>query len=878
LPRVELPKTYDPSQVEERLYRCWEEGQFFHARVNPDRKPFTIVIPPPNVTGSLHAGHALDNTIQDVLIRWRRMQGYETLWLPGMDHAGIATQARVEQALAEEGTNRHEIGRGAFLERAWEWKERYGGRILKQLRRLGASCDWPRQRFTLDEGFSRAVREVFVRLYNKGLIYQSDYIINWCPECHTALSDIEVEHVETAGKLYYVNYPLVDGEGQITIATTRPETILGDTAVAVHPEDERYKHLIGKQVVLPILGRVIPIIADQYVDPAFGTGAVKITPAHDPNDFEVAVRHQLQHIQVIDENAQMTAAAGPYQGMDRYECRRRLVADLQAEGLLIKIAEHGHAVGHCYRCDQVVEPLVSRQWFVKMKPLAAPAIAAVQEGQIRFVPERFAKVYLNWLENVRDWCISRQLWWGHRIPAWYCSCGEVIVSMDTPAACPKCGGGELRQDPDVLDTWFSSALWPFATMGWPEKTPELDYFYPTSVLVTGYDIIFFWVARMVFSSLEHVGQIPFYDVLIHGIVRDDQGRKMSKSLGNGIDPLEVIEEYGADALRFTLITGNSPGNDMRFSWERVAASRNFANKIWNAARFALMHLDGFQPGVGLEGDLPLEDRWIRSRLDATTAEVTRLLGMYELGEAARVLYDFIWSEFCDWYIELVKGRLNGTDPASRQKGQATLYVVLKTTMRLLHPFMPFITEEIWQHLPVPGETITIAPWPTPSTPRDQEAEAEMHLIMEAVRAIRNARAEMGVDPGRWADAVAFASPDVYPLVQAQAHHLRQMARLGTLEIRREGDRPARAITAVVAGLEVCLPLEGLIDIEREIRRLRKERDALRSEVAKAQAKLANEQFLARAPAAVVAKERERGQELQEHLQALSRRLQMLGGE
>ena len=704
-PEANIPKVYDPGAVEEKWYRFWEENQLFHAEVNPDKQPYSIVIPPPNVTGQLHMGHALDNALQDILIRWRRMQGYNTLWMPGTDHAGIATQIKVEENLAKEGLSRYDLGREAFIERVWQWKQQYGSRILNQLKRLGASCDWQRERFTMDEGCSQAVREVFVSLYEKGLIYQGNRITNWCPRCNTALSDIEVEHEDRPGHLYHVRYP-VEGEAgrYVTVATTRPETILGDSGVAVHPDDERYSDVVGKKLILPLLGRKLPVVADSYVDPAFGTGAVKVTPAHDPNDFEMGLRHNLPQIVVINLDGTMSADCGKYAGMDRYQCRKALVADLEAAGYLVKIDDHNHAVGQCQRCTTVVEPLISRQWFVKMAPLAKPAIEAVESGRISFVPERFTKIYTNWLENIRDWCISRQIWWGHRIPAWYCqACGEVTVSRDTVDACPKCGGA-VEQDPDVLDTWFSSALWPFSTMGWPQQTAELRQFYPTSVLVTGYDIIFFWVARMIFMGLEFQQEIPFRHVFIHGLVRDSQGRKMSKSLGNGIDPLEVIEQYGADTLRFTLVTGNTPGNDMRFYWERVESSRNFANKIWNASRFVLMNLDGFDPQAA-PGPLTLADRWILSRYATTVAAVTDNLDKFELGEAARAIYEFIWSEFCDWYIELAKSRLyDKENQAARATAQYVLWYVLGNTMKLLHPFMPFLTEEIWQHLPHEGKS------------------------------------------------------------------------------------------------------------------------------------------------------------------------------
>ncbi|MGB4483327.1 MAG: valine--tRNA ligase, partial [bacterium] len=739
-----LSTVYNPRVVEDKWYQYWMEGDYFRPTIDPEQEPFTIVIPPPNVTGALHMGHALDNTIQDVLIRWKRMTGVPTLWLPGTDHAGIATQARVVESLAQEGLTPQDLGREKFLERTWQWKEQYGGRIIEQLKRLGASCDWSRERFTMDEGCSRAVREVFVSLFEKGLIYRGDYIVNWCPQCGTAISDIEVEHEEEEGKLWHFRYPLIDGEGYVTVATTRPETILGDTAVAVHPEDERYRDLVGKRLVLPGVGRQIPIVADPYVDPEFGSGAVKVTPAHDPNDFLIGLRHGLEQVVVMAPDGTMNENAGKYQGMDRLECREALVADFDREGYLVKVEDHLHAVGHCSRCDTTIEPLLSKQWFVRMKPLAEPALEAVRQGQIRFVPERFTKIYCDWLENIRDWCISRQLWWGHRIPVWYCQdCDEIIASREDLNQCPHCGG-EVEQDPDVLDTWFSSALWPFSTLGWPDDTEDLNYFYPTSVLVTGRDIIFFWVARMIFMGLEFMQEEPFREVLIHGLVLDSQGRKMSKSLGNGIDPLEVIEEYGADTLRFMLMTSTTPGNDMRFYWERVENCRNFANKIWNASRFALMNLTDFQP-EGIEEDqlaYSMADRWILSRLNRTIARVTEELEEYQLGEAATTLYEFIWGEFCDWYIEMIKPRLYAKeDGEGRRTSQYVLWKVLETTLRLLHPFMPFITEEIWQHLPHGGPSICVAPWPEAGD-TDPAVEEEMERIMAVIRGVRNIRAEM----------------------------------------------------------------------------------------------------------------------------------------
>ena len=743
-----LPKTYNPKTVEKRWYDYWLEKGYFAPAEDLTREPFSIVMPPPNVTGSLHLGHALDNTLQDILTRWRRMQGYSVLWLPGTDHAGIATQARVEESLAQQGISRHDLGREAFLEKVWEWKHTYGSTISNQLKMLGASCDWSRERFTMDEGCSRAVREVFVMLFEKGLIYRGDYIINWCPRCHTTISDIEVEHIESEGNLYYIKYPLQDGEGFLTVATTRPETMLGDTGVAVNPTDERYREYIGKNLILPILGRVIPVVADDFVDQEFGTGAVKVTPAHDPNDFEMGMRHDLPSVNVINQDGTMSDEAGPYRGLDRYECRRRIVEDLREQGYLLKVEDHSHAVGHCYRCQTVIEPMISKQWFVKMKPLAEPAIKRVLEGDIVFVPSRFTKIYINWLENIRDWCISRQLWWGHRIPVWYCECGEMICSREDPEVCPSCSSSALTQDPDVLDTWFSSALWPFSTMGWPEDTRDLARFYPTSVLVTGRDIIFFWVARMIFAGLEFMKEVPFYDVMIHGLILDGQGRKMSKSLGNGIDPIEVIEQYGADTLRFSLITGTTPGNDVRFYMDKVENTRNFANKVWNASRFVIMNMEDYERIKLVDSDFELADNWILHRLSVTNREVTRLLEQYELGEAARTLYDFIWDDFCDWYVELVKPRLYRPEkPRERKVAQNILVLVLKDILKMLHPFMPFITEEIFQHLPQPTASIMIEPWPDNERFYRPQAEEDMRLLIQVIRAIRNIRNEFNIPPG-----------------------------------------------------------------------------------------------------------------------------------
>jgi len=868
---------YDPQAVEAKWYKYWEENGLFHAEVNTGKKPFSIVIPPPNVTGQLHMGHALDNTLQDILIRFKRLQGYDTLWMPGTDHAGIATQIKVEETLAQQGKTRYDLGREAFIEQVWDWKTQYGSRIINQLKRLGASCDWERERFTMDEGCSQAVREVFVSLYEQGLIYQGTRITNWCPRCNTALSDIEVEHEEKPGNLYHVRY-LVEGtdDEYVTVATTRPETIIGDSGVAVHPEDVRYQQLIGKYLILPIVGRRLPIVADEYVDPSFGTGAVKITPAHDPNDFDMGQRHKLAEIIVINPDGTMTADTGKYAGMDRYQCRKALVGDLKAQEYLVKIDEHSHAVGHCQRCSTVVEPLVSKQWFVKMAPLAAPANQAVATGRIQFVPERFAKIHTNWLDNIRDWCISRQIWWGHRIPAWYCQCGQVTVSRQDIAACPHCGG-QVEQDPDVLDTWFSSGLWPFSTMGWPQDTAELKQFYPTSVLVTAYDIIFFWVARMIMMGLKFQQDIPFKQVFIHGLVRDSQGRKMSKSLGNGIDPLEVIDKYGADSLRFMLVTGNTPGNDMRFYWERVESSRNFANKIWNASRFALMNLEGFDiAATPADQSLTLADRWILSRYNATVAAVTRDLEQFELGEAARKVYEFIWDEFCDWYIELAKGRLyNKEDADSRKVAQYVLYYVLANTLKLLHPFMPFITEAIWQSLPHQGLSIMTSDWPVADAALESvEDEQLMQVIMETIKSVRNMRAEVNVHPGKKSHVfLKFTSGQLQAGIVDNIAYIKTLAAAEPVTILSAEDAiPENVMTAVVSGIEIYLPLKGLIDVEKETARLTKEIEGLDKELARIAGKLNNPGFTAKAPADVIDKEKIKQAEYQDKQKAIKERL------
>ena len=863
----ELPKTYDPKSVEDKLYKFWVDSGFFHAEVNPDKKPYTIVIPPPNVTGQLHMGHAFDETLQDILIRTKRMQGYEALWMPGTDHAGIATQIKVEENLRkEEGLTRYDLGREEFLKRVWAWKDKFGSRIISQLKKLGTSCDWDRERFTMDEGCSKAVREVFVNLYNKGLIYKGHRIINWCPHCATALSDAEVEYETQPGKLWHIRYPLADGSGELVVATTRPETFMGDTGVAVNPNDERYKHLIGKTCILPIMNREIPIFGDEYVDMEFGTGCVKVTPCHDPNDFEMGQRHNLEQILVFNEDATVNANGGKYEGMDRYECRKAVVKDLEEGGWLVKIEDHEHNVGTCYRCGTTVEPMTSAQWFVKMAPLAKPAMDVVNEGKTKFVPDRFSKTYLRWMENVHDWCISRQLWWGHRIPAFYCDdCGEMTVSKTDVHTCPKCGGTHIHQEEDVLDTWFSSALWPFSTLGWPDKTKELDYFYPTSTLVTGYDIIFFWVARMIFSGVEHMGETPFKTVYIHGLVRDAQGRKMSKSLGNGIDPLEVIDQYGADALRFTLATGNSPGNDMRFSDERVQASRNFCNKIWNASRFIQMNLTiDKDKAVELPSDLAIEDKWIISKFNTLVADVTRNIDQYELGLAAAKLNDFIWENFCDWYIEIAKTRLQTGD----ENVQKVLCYVLSGAMQLLHPFMPFITETIWQALPHEGPSVMVSAWPEYKDELHFAAEeAQMESLMDAVRAIRNRRAEMNVPPSKKAKVLILTEKkDTF---SAGAGFFPKLAYASEIELIDAVPADAAKMASVVTGdAQIYMPMGDLIDFEAERARLGKEKSKVEADIDFVMKKLNNPKFVDKAPEKVVAAEREKAEKLREHLAKL----------
>ncbi|MCY9694287.1 valine--tRNA ligase [Paenibacillus alginolyticus] len=855
-----MPTTYDPKEAERKWYDYWIKNEFFKAGTRPDAETYTIVIPPPNVTGMLHIGHALDFTLQDILIRTKRMQGYDALWLPGSDHAGIATQTRVEQKLREQGQSRYDLGREKFLEKVWEWKELYANTIREQWAKMGFSLDYSRERFTLDEGLSQAVREVFVSLYEKGLIYRGNYIINWDPAARTALSDIEVEYKEVQGALYHLEYKTTDGTGSIVVATTRPETMLGDTAVAVHPKDERYQHLIGKMLLLPIVNREIPVIADEYVEKEFGSGAVKITPAHDPNDFEVGKRHDLPQILVMDETGTMNANAGPYQGQDRFDCRKQIVADLKEQGVLIKIEEHVHQVGHSERSGAVIEPYLSTQWFVKMQPLAEKAIDTQKSGNgVNFVPDRFEKTYLNWIENVRDWCISRQLWWGHRIPAWHCAdCGQITVTREDATACSHCQSTNINQDNDVLDTWFSSALWPFSTLGWPNETEDLKRFYPTNVLVTGYDIIYFWVSRMIFTGLEFTQQIPFKDVLMHGLVRDSEGRKMSKSLGNGVDPLEVIENYGADAMRYMISTSSTPGQDLRFRLERVEQARNFANKIWNASRFALMNLEGVNAAdIDLTGQLGTADRWILHRLNETVRDVTRLIDSYEFGETGRLLYNFIWDDLCDWYIEFSKLSLYGADAAAKSKTQSVLAYVLDQTQRLIHPFMPFISEEIWQHLPHEGETITLASWPVENEAFESpDAVREMELLMDVIRSVRNIRSEVNVPMSKKVELlVKPASSETLTILNSNEEYLKRFCNTSLLQIDAEMAAPEKAMTAIITGTELYLPLAGLIDIAQELARLDKELQTLHGEVERIEKKLGNEGFVAKAPAKVIEEEK-----------------------
>lgn len=869
----ELAKLYDPKDVEDRIYKTWLDGKYFHAEVDPKKNPYTIVIPPPNITGQLHMGHALDNTLQDILIRFRRMQGFDTLWLPGTDHASIATEAKIVEAMKAEGLSKEDLGREGFLERAWEWKAQYGGRIIEQLKKLGSSCDWDRERFTLDEGCSKAVKEVFVNLYEKGLIYRGERIINWCTHCKTSISDAEVEYEEKDGNFWHFAYPFADGSGSIIVATTRPETIPGDTGIAVHPDDERYKDVVGKTVIMPVIGREIPIVADTYAKMDKGTGAVKITPAHDPNDFEVGLRCNLPVLDVMTDDGYMNEKAGKYAGMNLMECRKAIVADLTEAGALVKIEPTKHEVGTCYRCHTAVEPKVSKQWFVKMEPLAKPAIKVVRDGQVKFIPERFDKIYYNWMENIRDWCISRQLWWGHRIPAWYCAdCGEITVSKEDAACCCKCGSKNIEQDPDTLDTWFSSALWPFSTLGWPEKTPELMHYYPTSTLVTGYDIIFFWVARMIFSACEQMGEVPFDTVFIHGIVRDELGRKMSKSLGNGIDPLLVIDKYGADALRFTLATGNSPGNDMRYSDKKVEASRNFANKIWNAARFILMNLDENEAAPHIPANLALEDKWVLSLFNNLVKEVTENLDKFELGIAVQKLYDFIWDIFCDWFIELAKIRLQkGGEEAATAK--AVLVYVMSETLKLLHPFMPFITEEIWQTLPHDGETIMKSAWPVFDEALSFATEVEqMNMIMDAIRAIRNRRAEMNVPPSKKAHVyVATEKKDIF---EKAVVFMQKLASASDVTV---GDafNIEGSVSIVTAEAKIYIPMGDLVDFEAERKRLLKDREAAEKKLAQINGKLNNPGFLAKAPQNVIDGQKADAEKLTEKIKMIDESLAAL---
>ena len=869
----QLDKIYDPKQFEDRIYKFWNDNGYFRADPNPDKKPYTIVIPPPNITGQLHMGHALDNTLQDILIRFRRMQGYEALWVPGTDHASIATEAKIVAAMKEEGLTKEDVGRDGFLERAWAWKAKYGGRIVEQLKKLGSSCDWSRERFTLDEGCSKAVNEVFVRLYEKGLIYRGERIINWCPNCETSISDAEVEYAEKAGHFWHLRYPLADGSGYLELATTRPETMMGDTAVAVHPDDERYQHLIGKMLILPLMNREIPIVADTYVDMEFGTGVVKITPAHDPNDFEVGLRHNLPIINIMTDDAHINENGGKYCGMDLMTARKAVVEDLDKGGFLVKVEDHTHNVGECYRCSTTVEPRVSKQWFVKMQPLAEPAIEAVKQGKTKFVPERFDKTYYHWMENIKDWCISRQLWWGHRIPAYYCQdCGEMVVSKDTVSVCPKCGSHHMKQDEDTLDTWFSSALWPFSTLGWPENTEDLKYFYPTSTLVTGYDIIFFWVARMIFSGVEHMGEVPFDTVLIHGLVRDAQGRKMSKSLGNGIDPMEVIDEFGADALRFMLATGNSPGNDMRYTPERITASRNFANKLWNAARFILMNLSEETDKIELPSELLAEDKWVLSKYNNLIREVTANLEKFELGIAVQKLYDFIWDILCDWYIELTKARLNAGGETSAN-AQKVLVYVMSNTLKLLHPFMPFITEEIWQALPHEGDSIMIAKYPEydPALSFEKE-EADFERVMEAIRTIRNARAEKNIPPSK--KAAVYVETPFESVFSNAAPFFERLASASELIVGKDFDL-GNTMQLVTDCARIFIPMGDLIDIEKELERLNKEKASCEKDIQFLNGKLSNEKFVSKAPEAVVAQEKEKLVKANERLAKILQSIQDL---
>ena len=888
----ELAKTYDPKGIEDRLYQKWIDKKYFHAEVDHSKTPFTIVIPPPNITGQLHMGHALDNTMQDILIRFKRMQGYNALWQPGTDHASIATEAKIVEKLKAEGTTKEELGRDKFLERAWDWKREYGGRIVEQLKKMGSSCDWDRERFTMDEGCNKAVTEVFVKMHEKGYIYKGSRIVNWCPVCNTSISDAEVEYEEQAGHFWHIKYPLIDENGKpsdtefLTFATTRPETMLGDTAVAIHPEDERYQHLIGRKVMLPLVNRVIPIVTDTYVDREFGTGVVKITPAHDPNDFEVGKRHNLPEINVLNDDATINANGGKFEGMDRYEARAAIVKELDEMGLLVKIEDHTHNVGTCYRCHTTVEPMIKMQWFVKMDELIKPAVEAVKNGDIKLIPERMEKTYFNWTDNIRDWCISRQLWWGHRIPAYYCDkCGEVTVAKEMPKMCPKCGHEHLTQDPDTLDTWFSSALWPFETLGWPEKTEDLDYFYPTDVLVTGYDIIFFWVIRMIFSGYEQMGEKPFHTVLFHGLVRDSQGRKMSKSLGNGIDPLEIIDQYGADALRLTLITGNAPGNDMRFYYERVENSRNFANKVWNASRFIMMNMEQAKEKTGKDittpaaADLEPVDKWILSKLNTLVKEATDNMERYELGIAVQKVYDFIWDEFCDWYIEMVKPRLyNSDDTASQNAALWTLKTVLIDALKLLHPYMPFVTEEIFCTLQSEEESIMISKWPVYDENRNYaKEEKDIETIKEAVRGIRNIRSEMNVAPSRKANIFVVSEDENTRNTFTEGKlFFASLAYANDVTIQKDKTGIAEdAVSVVIPGATLYIPFAELVDIAQEIERLKKEQKRLEGELARVNGMLSNERFISKAPEAKIAEEKEKLAKYTQMMEQVTERLAQL---
>ena len=856
---MDMPKTYSPKEFEAKIYEKWEKEGYFHAQPNADKIPFTIVIPPPNITGQLHMGHALNQTLQDSIVRYKRMKGYETLWLPGTDHASIATEVKIIEQMAKEGIKKEDIGREGFLERAWAWKEKYGNRIVDQIKHLGSSCDWSRLAFTMDERCSKAVREVFVNLYEKGLIYRGSKIINWCPHCKTALSDAEVDYSEEPSFFWHLRYPFKDGSGSITVATTRPETMLGDTAVAVNPTDKRYKKYVGKTLILPLVNKEIPVIEDEYVDKEFGSGAVKITPAHDPNDFEVGLRHNLEIIRVMADDGTMNEKAGKYFGLDRYEARKIIVEDLEKCGALVKIEPHAHNVGHCYRCHNAVEPIISKQWFVKMEPLAKPAIDVVRKNKIRFTPDRFSKIYFNWMENIRDWCISRQLWWGHRIPAYYCDdCGEMTVSKETPATCPKCGGVHLKQEEDVLDTWFSSALWPFSTLGYPEKTEDLDYFYPTDVLVTAYDIIFFWVARMIFSGLEHTGRIPFKDVLIHGIVRDAEGRKMSKSLGNGIDPLEIIDEYGADSLRFSLINGISAGNDTRFSKDKTEGARNFMNKIWNASRFVIMNCEGQEVPDIADCKLNVADKWIVSKLNDAVRSVTLNMDKYEMGLACASLYDFVWSDLCDWYIELVKPVLYGGDEAKKRSALGVLVYVLKNTLKLLHPFIPFVTEEIYSNLPGTLESIMVSQFPKYNARRAYRKEAEnMEIVMEIIKTVRNIKAQVGAAPSRKVP-LYVVSESAKKVINDCGIYIERLAGVTHIEfVASKDDVSGKTVSQVLHACELYVPLGELVDTEKEIARLEAELEKVNGEIERANNKLNNQGFVAKAPKALIDGEKEK---------------------